>query len=58
MRRFALAACWVLALWLAGCAAQDEEHRAAQEAGGTIPWNRPATWEGAGMLGTQIQGTQ
>ncbi|HET7238115.1 MAG TPA: hypothetical protein VFI76_03770 [Terrimicrobiaceae bacterium] len=56
MRRLALVACWVLALWLAGCA-QDEERRAAQEAGGTIPWNRPATWEGPGMLGTQIQGT-
>lgn len=58
MRPIALATCWVLALCLIGCAAPDEERRAAQEAGGTIPWNRPATWEGGGMLGSQFQGTQ
>lgn len=57
MRLIVIVACWVLALSLVGCA-QDEERRAAQEAGGTLPWNRPATWEGPGVLGAQIQGTQ
>jgi hypothetical protein len=57
MRLISLTMCSVLALWLVGCA-QDEERRAAQEAGGTLPWNRPQSWEGPGMIGTQIQGTQ
>ena len=57
MRLISLTLWSVLALWLVGCA-QDEERRAAQEAGGTLPWNRPQSWEGPGMIGTQIQGTQ
>jgi hypothetical protein len=46
----------VLLFLLVGCA-QDETRRAEQEAGGTLPWNRPASWEGPGMLGGAIQGT-
>jgi hypothetical protein len=57
MRLIALVVCWVLALGFVGCA-QDEERRAAQEAGGTLPWNRPASWEGAGVMGAQFQGTR
>ncbi len=57
MRLIFLALCGLLALGFVGCA-QDEERRAAQEAGGTLPWNRPASWEGPGMLGTHMQGSQ
>jgi hypothetical protein len=37
-----------------GCAAQDEESRTAQEHGGTLPWNRPQSWEGPGAMGSQM----
>jgi hypothetical protein len=57
MRRIALATCCLLVLCLGACASRDEERRAEIEAGGTIPWNRPASWEGAGVLGSQFQGT-
>ncbi|MET0253404.1 MAG: hypothetical protein ABW214_05180 [Terrimicrobiaceae bacterium] len=57
MRLITLAACFLLVFWLGGCASRDEERRAEMEAGGTLPWNRPASWEGGGMLGTHIQGT-
>jgi len=39
---------------LGACAPQDEQSRTTQEAGGTIPWNRPASWEGGGALGSQM----
>lgn len=58
MRSIAFAICGLLAICLFGCAAQSEEQRAAQEAGGTLPWNRPASWEGPGLLGSQFQGTR
>ena len=56
MRLIALALSGLLAIGLVGCA-HDEERRAAQDAGGTLPWNRPQSWEGPGMLGTQMGGT-
>jgi len=40
-------------LGLSGCA-KDEGYRTEQEAGGTLPWNRPASWEGPGALGSQM----
>jgi len=58
MRTIILAFYAILVLEFVGCA-QDEERRAAQEAGGTLPWNRPQSWEGQqGMPGVQLQGTQ
>jgi len=56
--------CWLLVvaatIALAGCA-QDkesrraqEDYRAQQEAGGSLPWNRPQSWEGGGALGSQV----
>ena len=57
MRRIALAICCLLVLFLGACASQDEERRSDMEAGGTLPWNRPASWEGSGVLGAQMQGT-
>jgi hypothetical protein len=57
MRELAFAMYCLLVLSLGGCASRDEERRAAMEAGGTIPWNRPASWEGQGALGLQMQGT-
>ena len=46
-------------LVLGGCASpdhrsQNETYRREQEAGGTLPWNRPASWEGPGALGSQV----
>jgi len=35
---------------LAGCAT-DEVYRAEQEAGGSLPWNRPQSWEGPAAMG-------
>jgi hypothetical protein len=46
----------LLALCLGGCVAPDDERRSAMEAGGSLPWNRPAQWE-TGALGVQMQGT-
>jgi hypothetical protein len=50
-RIFFLASLVVVAL--TGCAT-DEAYRTEQEAGGTLPWNRPASWEGPGALGSQM----
>ena len=41
---------WASPPWLVGCA-QDEERRAAQEAGGTPSWNRPHRGKVQGMPG-------
>jgi len=38
---------------ITGCAS-DETYRAEQEAGGSLPWNRPQSWEGPGALGSQM----
>ena len=44
-----------LSLGLSSCASsQDDEARATQQAGGTIPWNKPEKWEGGGALGSQM----
>lgn len=43
-----------LTLGLNSCAPQTDEQRTTQEAGGTLPWNRPASWEGGGALGSQM----
>lgn len=45
-------------VFFVSCTAQDEETRKTSEAGGTIPWNRPAGWEGGGALGSQMQQMQ
>jgi hypothetical protein len=38
----------VLALVFAGCATVDQSE---SDSVSTIPWNRPASWEGQGALG-------
>ena len=58
MRRIAFATCCLLAFLLGACASHDETRRSELEAGGTLPWNRPASWEGTTVFGTQIQGTR
>lgn len=44
-----------LAAALGGCAV--DEQPASSQAGSSLPWNRPASWEGAGALGAAMQGT-
>lgn len=51
--RIFLAALCVCVLFLSACAS-DEGYRTEQQAGGTLPWNRPQSWEGAGALGSQM----
>lgn len=46
-----LAACGVIVL--PGCAG-TEETNTARPGVSTIPWNRPAKWEGGGVLGGQM----
>jgi len=36
-------------LFLGACAASPPAHQRARES--SIPWNRPASWEGGGALG-------
>jgi hypothetical protein len=57
MRELGLAIWCFLVLSLGSCASSDEERRAAIEAGGSLPWNRPASWEGQTPMGMQLQGT-
>lgn len=45
-------------LLLGGCATPDEESAKAREHGGAIPWNRPESWEGGGVLGSQMSSMQ
>ncbi|PAZ00305.1 MAG: hypothetical protein CAK90_06060 [Spartobacteria bacterium AMD-G4] len=45
----------LLAAALTGCAT-DNATSAHSE--GSLPWNRPASWEGAGALGSAMQGTR
>ena len=45
-----------LAAILVGCATDDSP--SAAQAEGSLPWNRPASWEGAGALGSAMQGTR
>jgi hypothetical protein len=46
----------VVAGILSGCATVDSQSAAHAE--GSLPWNRPASWEGAGALGSAMQGTR
>jgi len=39
-----------------GCA--SDGHQNSQRDEGNIPWNRPEKWEGAGAMGSMMQGTQ
>ena len=55
MRRIAFATCCLLAFLLGACASHDETRRSELEAGGTLPWNRPASWKGSTIYGTQIR---
>jgi hypothetical protein len=47
----------ILILCAAGCASNDQQAQQNPNAS-TIPWNRPQSWEGQGMLGGFDQGTQ
>jgi len=59
MRLFASALLLALVcVFLPACASQDEAARKEQEAGGALPWNRPAQWEGPGVLGSQLNQAQ
>jgi hypothetical protein len=49
-----LAVLLAMAAGLGGCTIPDEK-TATQS--GTLPWNRPQSWEGAGMMGAAMQGT-
>lgn len=57
-RLFVIAVSGILTVTLTSCAPQDDQARATHEAGGTIPWNRPAGWEGPGVLGSQMSQMQ
>jgi hypothetical protein len=46
----------LLAAAIIGCATDDSTSSAHSE--GSLPWNRPASWEGAGALGSAMQGTR
>ncbi|MBX9578254.1 MAG: hypothetical protein K2W97_07245 [Chthoniobacterales bacterium] len=39
---------------MSGCETEGAEHTASQSA---IPWNKPASWEGAGALGAMGMGS-
>ncbi|MFZ4587989.1 MAG: hypothetical protein ACOYNG_03270 [Terrimicrobiaceae bacterium] len=55
MKRISLLAVLLaMAAGLGGCTIPDEK-TATQS--GTLPWNRPQSWEGAGMMGAAMQGT-
>ncbi|CAN5487252.1 hypothetical protein BH09VER1_BH09VER1_50190 [soil metagenome] len=54
MRALAVTALCAVIFCLTSCAHQDEESQKTQEAGGSLPWNRPASWEGGGVLGSQM----
>jgi len=45
----------LLAATLTGCATDSSTSAHAE---GSLPWNRPASWEGAGALGSAMQGTR
>ncbi len=44
----------VIPLVITGCETEGAEHTASQSA---IPWNKPASWEGAGALGAMGLGS-
>lgn len=41
---------------IGGCASSDTPE--SQQAGANLPWNRPEKWEGPGVMGSMMQGTQ
>jgi len=41
---------------VSGCASDGAPE--SQHAGGNIPWNRPEKWEGPGVMGSMMSGTQ
>lgn len=43
-----------LAIALGGCTIPEDSTAVH---GGTLPWNRPQSWEGAGTMGAAMQGT-
>jgi len=47
-----------VAAFIAGCTTDDSNSSSAARAEGSLPWNRPASWEGAGALGSAMQGTR
>lgn len=54
LRSFLLAlAAIASSAFLAGCETTPASE-ASQRGLSTIPWNRPAKWEGGGMLGSQM----
>ncbi len=44
----------VVAVTMTGCETEGTQRTASQSA---IPWNRPASWEGGGMLGAMGMGS-
>jgi len=46
-----------IAVLAAGCASMENQTN-VEQAEGSIPWNRPAKWEGPGAMGSMMQGTQ
>lgn len=55
MRRISLFLIAAAALSMVGCALDSEISPAHAE--GSLPWNRPQSWEGAGAMGAAMQGT-
>jgi len=53
-RLIALSLTGAMLMGLSACS-HDDENQTSMEAGGTIPWNKPASWEGPGVLGSQMQ---
>jgi hypothetical protein len=45
----------VFFLLTAGCAVDKKP--SASQGGSSLPWNRPQSWEGAGMMGGMMSGT-
>ena len=45
----------VLVLAVGGCALDEKSQVNNSE--GNIPWNRPQTWEGPGVMGSMMQGS-
>jgi len=41
---------------VSGCASEGTSE--SQHAGSNIPWNRPEKWEGPGVMGSMMSGTQ
>jgi hypothetical protein len=57
LRGIALAVLTALALGLSACASNDptDDGRPRES---SIPWNRPASWEGAGVYGSAMNQQQ